>query len=63
LLAAHFHNDDISVAGGVLLSVHGDTSEQIASAKDVLKHTGAQDISSAGEASADIPAAASVAVH
>jgi hypothetical protein len=33
---------------------------QIASAKDVLKHTGAQDISSAGEASADIPAAASV---
>jgi hypothetical protein len=50
-------------AGGVLLSVHCDTSEQIASAKDVLKHTGAQDISSAGEASADIPAAASVAVH
>lgn len=44
-------------AGGVLLSVHCDTSEQIASAKDVLKHTGAQDISSAGEASADIPSA------
>src|SRR6202795_4966023 len=43
--------------GGVLLSVHCDTSEEIASAKDVLKHTGAQDISSAGEASADIPAA------
>jgi hypothetical protein len=50
-------------AGGVLLSVHCDTSEQIASAKDVLKHTGAQDISSAGEASADVPATASVAVH
>ncbi|HEV8039726.1 MAG TPA: general stress protein [Bryobacteraceae bacterium] len=48
-------------AGGVLLSVHCDTSEEIASAKDVLKHTGAQDISSAGEASADIPAAAAVA--
>jgi hypothetical protein len=47
--------------GGVLLSVHCDTSAEIASAKDVLKHTGAQQISSAGEASADIPAAASVA--
>jgi len=42
--------------GGVLLSVHCDTSEEITRAKDVLKHNGAQDISSAGEASADIPA-------
>src|SRR5580692_8491410 len=50
-------------AGGVLLSVHCDTSEQIASAKDVLKHTGAQDISSAGEASADIPATEPVAAR
>jgi hypothetical protein len=50
-------------AGGVLLSVHCDTAEQIASAKDVLKHTGAQDISSAGEASADVPVTASVAGH
>jgi hypothetical protein len=47
--------------GGVLLSVHCDTSEEIARAKDVLKHTGAQHISSAGEASADAPAAAAVA--
>ena len=47
--------------GGVLLSVHCDTSEEIVRAKDVLKHTGAQHISSAGEASADIPAAAAVA--
>ena len=38
--------------GGVLLSVHCDTSEEIARAKDVLKHTGAQHIASAGEASA-----------
>jgi hypothetical protein len=45
-------------AGGVLLSVHCDTSEEIARAKDVLKHTGAQDISSTGEATADAPAAA-----
>jgi hypothetical protein len=42
-------------AGGVLLSVHCDTSEEIARAKDLLKHTGAQDISSTGEASADKP--------
>ena len=49
-------------AGGVLLSVHCDTAEQIASAKDVLKHTGALYISSAGEASADVPTPA-VAAH
>src|SRR6202162_1089565 len=39
--------------GGVLLSVHCDTSEQIKRAKDLLKETGAQDIASTGEASAD----------
>jgi hypothetical protein len=47
-------------AGGVLLSVHCDTSAEIASAKDLLKHTGAQDISSSGEASADFPAPSEV---
>src|ERR1700692_170324 len=35
--------------GGVLLSVHCDTSEQIKRAKELLKNTGAEDISSAGE--------------
>ncbi len=35
--------------GGVLLSVHCDSSEEVGRAKDVLKQTGAQDISSAGE--------------
>jgi hypothetical protein len=35
--------------GGVLLSVHCDTSEEIARAKDVLKQTGAEDIASTGE--------------
>ncbi|HWW87978.1 MAG TPA: hypothetical protein VNZ26_30480 [Vicinamibacterales bacterium] len=35
--------------GGVLLSVHCDTSEQITRAKEVLKRTGAEDIASAGE--------------
>src|SRR5512146_335759 len=35
--------------GGVLLSVHCDTSEEIARAKDILKRTGANDIASAGE--------------
>jgi hypothetical protein len=50
-------------AGGVLLSVHCATSERIASAKDLLKHTGAQDIASTGEASADVPMAAEAASH
>jgi hypothetical protein len=35
--------------GGILLSVHCDTSEEISRAKDVLKQTGAEDIASAGE--------------
>jgi hypothetical protein len=38
--------------GGVLLSVHCDTSEEISRAKDLLKETGAEDISSAGEKAA-----------
>ena len=36
-------------AGGVLLSVHCDTSDEITRAKDVLKQTRAEDVSSAGE--------------
>jgi len=36
-------------AGGVLLSVHCATSGEITRAKDVLKRTGAEDVSSAGE--------------
>jgi hypothetical protein len=35
--------------GGVLLSVHCDTADEITRAKDLLKRTGANDISSAGE--------------
>jgi len=38
--------------GGVLLSVHCDSSDEISRAKDVLKATGAEDIASAGEKSA-----------
>jgi hypothetical protein len=37
--------------GGVLLSVHCDTSAEIDSAKEVLEASGAEDISSAGEKS------------
>jgi len=37
--------------GGVLLSVHCDRSEEIDRAKEILKRTGAEDISSAGEKS------------
>jgi hypothetical protein len=39
--------------GGILLSVHCDTSEGIKRAKQVLERTGAQDVSSSGEASSD----------
>jgi hypothetical protein len=39
--------------GGILLSVHSDNSEWTKRAKEVLERTGAQDISSSGEASAD----------
>jgi len=39
--------------GGVLLSVHCDNSDWVRRAKDILERTGAKDISSAGEASAD----------
>jgi hypothetical protein len=38
--------------GGILLSAHCDTSEQIKRAKDTLKRTGAEDIASTGEAAA-----------
>src|SRR5271169_3089657 len=38
-------------AGGILLSVHCDTSDQISRAKELLKQTGAEDIASAGEKS------------
>ena len=39
--------------GGILLSVHSDNSEWTKKAKEILQRTGAQDIASAGEASAD----------
>src|SRR5579883_1232267 len=39
--------------GGALLSVHSDASDWTKRAKEILERTGAQDISSAGEGSAD----------
>jgi hypothetical protein len=39
--------------GGILLSVHCDTSDEIKRAKEVLKATNAEDVSSTGEASVD----------
>jgi heat induced stress protein YflT/ActD protein len=39
--------------GGILLSVHSDSSDWTKKAKEILKRTGAEDISSSGEASAD----------
>jgi hypothetical protein len=39
--------------GGILLSVHSDNSEWTKKAKAILEQTGAQDVSSTGEASVD----------
>jgi hypothetical protein len=39
--------------GGILVSVHCDNSEWVSKAKDILKQSGVDDISSTGEASAD----------
>jgi len=41
-------------SGGVLLSVHCDTSKEIDRAKELLKSTGAEDISSSGESSSGV---------
>jgi hypothetical protein len=38
-------------SGGVLVSIHCDSSEEISRAKDLLKATGAEDIASSGEKS------------
>jgi hypothetical protein len=43
--------------GGILLSVHSDSSEETKRAKEILQQTGAQDISSTGEARGDKTAA------
>jgi hypothetical protein len=40
--------------GGVLLSVHCDTSDEIDRAKEILKATGAEDVSSTGESSSGV---------
>jgi hypothetical protein len=47
--------------GGILLSVHSDSSDETKRAKKILERTGAQDISSTGEASSDKTATSKVA--
>ena len=47
--------------GGILLSVHSDSSDETKRAKEILERTGAQDISSTGEATGDKQATARVA--
>jgi hypothetical protein len=39
--------------GGILLSVHCDSSDWVKRAEDILKRSGAEDVASSGEASAD----------
>ena len=41
--------------GGILLSVHSDSSDWTKRAKEILESTGAQDISSTGETDAEFP--------
>lgn len=40
--------------GGILLSVHCDTSEEIKRAKEIVERTGGEDVSSTGESSTDV---------
>jgi hypothetical protein len=47
--------------GGILLSVHSDSSDETKRAKEILERTGAQDISSTGEASGEKTETARVA--
>jgi len=42
--------------GGILLSVHCDSSDAVKRAKEIMKITNAEDISSTGESSADVKA-------
>jgi hypothetical protein len=39
--------------GGILLSVHCDTAEEIKQAKEIVERTGGEDVSSTGESSTD----------
>lgn len=41
--------------GGILLSVHTESSEWVDRAKKILEATGAQDIASAAEATSEVP--------
>src|SRR5450432_1269967 len=47
--------------GGILLSVHCDTSDQVKRGKEIMKNTGAEDISSTGESSSDTKESARIA--
>lgn len=40
-------------AGGILISVHTDNSDEVSRAKEIFEQVGAQDISTAGETSVD----------
>jgi hypothetical protein len=49
--------------GGILLSVHCDTSEEINQAKQILKNTGAEDVTSTSESSSDDSKSAGRDIH
>jgi len=48
--------------GGILLSLHCDTSEEIDKAKHIMERAGAEDISSASESSADVKSSGVAAI-
>src|SRR5882672_2193534 len=48
---------------GILLSVHCDNSEEIKQAKQILKNTGAEDVTSTGESSSDDSKSAGRDIH
>jgi hypothetical protein len=47
--------------GGILLSVHSDNSDEVKRAKEILERTGAEDVSSTGEAAGEKQVRARVA--
>lgn len=49
--------------GGILVSVHCDTPGEVTRAKEIMEHTGAEDISSTTESSADVKIADEPAVR
>ena len=53
--ASMWLDPDKESQGGILLSVHSDNSDWTKKATEILRRSGAEDVSSTGEAGASIP--------